>query len=530
MLSKEITLHVRAMTRALFVVVDEEDRFIVQFHERMKKHENYVWVHNAVFGLKPIAQVIDDWANKHHNVDKPTVSINDALIKIYTDNPNGQAHFYLILDPERWLEEPLPVRRILNILHQGHQDIHTAKCLIFVSHRRFVPEKLSRYVEVVNDTDLTSEEIVETVTKLARHLKVPETPPNPSVLFSGMTSYEIESSMSQAVVTSRMKHHPKEIRLIEPEFVSQYRRQQIRKSDLVQLVNTSNTTFSSVGGAQRFKRWANETKACWTEEGQKFGLNPPRGVLLLGVYGCGKSLSAKALANEWALPLVQFEMGKMRSSAVGGSEANLYRALRIVESVAPCIMWIDEAEKSLAGAASSSYSDAGVTSRLLGILSTWTQESKTPVSMVMTANSLKTLPTEMVNRIPERFFFDLPSEEDRIDILKIHALLLKQDVSKFQLQKLAELAKNLVGREIEQAMQAALVKSFNAKKPGLDEVILAKELETKPRITTTMTDEITEILEWVGYDPKANDGQGDGIRARLASDRRSEQFSLVSDR
>jgi len=524
MLSQEMSLHLRAFTKALYVIVDEEDRFVVNFHEKMKKNEERVWVYNATTGIKNIAEVVEDWkAKKPAAPDQKIASINDALMKVYNDVPNGKAHHYLILDPDRWFQDAHVVRRILNILYQAHQDINSTKCLIFVNHRRNIPEKLQRYIEVVDETEISPEELMTTVTNLAAKLKVPELPENPTRLFAGLTSYEIESAMSLSVVSSRMKHHPQDVRVIEPEFVARYKRQQIRKSELVHLVNTEGISFSSVGGAQRFKAWAQERKACWTEEGQKFGLQPPRGVLLVGVHGCGKSLCSKALANEWGLPLVQFEMGRIRTSALGESEANLYRALRIVDSVAPCIMWVDEAEKSLSGSASSAQSDAGTTSRLLGILSTWTQESKAPVSIVMTANSLKNLPAEMVNRLDERFFFDLPSEEDRIDILKIHGKRMRQDMSKFNLAHLAEKSVSLVGREIEQVMESSLVKSFNSKKKGLDEEILLQQLERKPRLITTMGDEIKAILEWVGYDPSVDDG----VRARLASDRRSEQFKLI---
>jgi len=523
MLSQEFTLHLRAMTRALYVVVDEEDRFITQFHEKMKKHENNIWVYNATMGLKPIASVVDDWKTKAHTVDKATQQFNDALVKIYQDVPNSKPNFYIITDPERWFKDEHMVRRILNILHQGHQDLHTVKCLIFVGYRRYVPEKLQRYIEVVNETEVNGEEILSTVSKLAVSLKAP-VPANAKALFHGMTTYEIEASMSQAVVSSRMKHQPEDVRIVEPEFVVQYKRMQIRKTDLVQLVDSSGASFDSIGGVQRFKTWARKTKSCWTEEGQKFGLTPPRGVLLMGVYGCGKSLSAKALAHEWGLPLVQFEMGRIRSSAVGESESNLYRALRIIDSIAPAVVWIDEAEKALSGSQSSSYSDAGTTSRLLGILSTWTQESKLPVCLVLTANNLRTLPAEMVNRLPRRFFFDLPNEEDRVDILKIHAKKMGQDVSGFGLARLAELAKNLVGREIEQAMQAAMVESYHQNKPILDEGILAVELTSKPRIITTMNDEIDEIVKWVGYDESADDG----VRASMAANHRSEHFRFVT--
>jgi SpoVK/Ycf46/Vps4 family AAA+-type ATPase len=238
------------------------------------------------------------------------------------------------------------------------------------------------------------------------------------------------------------------------------------------------------------------------------------------VHNCGKSLSVKAMGHAWKLPVVQMEMGRLRSSAVGESEANIYRAISLIESVAPCIVFIDEAEKSLSGGQSSAQSDAGTTSRVIGILSNWLQETKAHICLAMTANSVKTLPVEFINRMDERFFFDLPSDEERIEILKIHLRKRNQDPALFNLAALSEKAINMVGREIEQAIGAALVNSFESNKPALDEGILLAELASKPRIFKTMGDELKEVLDWVGYDPDMNEG----VRARFASSKRSETF------
>src|SRR5271170_6075894 len=146
-------------------------------------------------------------------------------------------------------------------------------------------------------------------------------------------------------------------------------------------------------------------RSVFTEEGRKFGLKIPKGVLLVGMWGTGKSLSAKTLGSEWGLPVVLLEMGKLRSSGVGDTEHNTYSVLKMVESVAPCILWIDEAEKSLSGGQSSAQSDSGTTARALGIFSTWIQETKLPIPLVMTANRLSTLPVEFVNRMNEKWFF-----------------------------------------------------------------------------------------------------------------------------
>jgi SpoVK/Ycf46/Vps4 family AAA+-type ATPase len=324
------------------------------------------------------------------------------------------------------------------------------------------------------------------------------------------------------MILTKKDPDPKKRKVIDPKFISDFKRRQIYKTDLLTVVDT-NKTFDMIGGNDRFKEWALKTRNSWTEEGQKFGLKPPKGVLCVGVWGCGKSLSVQAMGSAWKLPVVQMEIGKLRSSAVGETESNVYRAIRLIESVAPCIVYIDEAEKSLAGSHSSSQSDAGTMSRTIGILSNWMQETDAKVCMAMTANSLKTLPIEFINRMDERFFFDLPNDEERIAILKIHLKKRGQDPENYQLAELAEKAKHMVGREIEQAIDAGMVDSFDAGKDILDPEILSKILESKPRIFKTMVDELKEILDWVGRD----DVTGEGIRARFASARHGESFKLI---
>jgi len=215
----------------------------------------------------------------------------------------------------------------------------------------------------------------------------------------------------------------------------------------------------------------------------------------------------------WGLPIVRLEMGRLRSSGVGESEANVYRVIHIIESIGECVVWCDEAEKSLSGGQSSAQSDAGTTSRTIGILSTWLQETKTNLCFVMTANDVAKLPSEFVNRADERFFFGLPSDLDRVDILKIHLRKLGQDTAKYNLADLSEKAQGMVGREIEQAIKSALMESFVQERDHLDEGLLGDELVTKPRILRTMVDEVRGLLEWVGFDETTQDG----IRARFAS-------------
>jgi AAA+ superfamily predicted ATPase len=494
----ELFFHLKSITRLIYFVTEEEDRFLIELREALKAKVSNAKVYNAAFGLVPLVDLINDWKTKAHREDPDTQSIIGALTAIYKEVPHDRKLYYVLTDPDRWLSDEGVQRRILNIIHQVHNDEEAIKIIICVGNNRYVPSKLARYTEVVYDTGLNADEILKVVTKTCGSLKL-SPPENPETMFRGMTSFEIRSSLIQT-----FKH----ARAIDPKLLADYRMRQLKKTDLVKYIDVSNRSFEQVGGIERFKKWALMAKVAWSPEGRAFGLEPPKGILAVGIWGTGKSLSIQTLGAVWGLPVVQLEMGAMRSSRVGETENNVYRAME------PCIVWVDEAEKSLSGGHSSSYSDAGTTSRAIGILSTWMQETKAQICVAMTANSLNTLPVEFVNRMDERWFFDLPSHDDRIDILKIHLRKRSQPVERFDLARLSAASKSLVGREIEQCIKAAMTASFVADpKKGLAEDILVAELTRKPRIVKTMTDEIQETLDWVGYDPDVDDG----VRARFAA-------------
>ena len=518
-LPTEMMDHLRALTRFVYFVTDEEDNFLLKLRDIIKKYEDRTWVFNAALGMVPIKQLFSDWANRTHTESPDTQSIHDALIKVYKDDPLDKQNFYVFTDPDRFLADPHVVRRFVNIIHQLHNDDRTIKIVLFVGPRLFIPRALQRYIEVVHDTGLNEAQIVTCLDNICTKLKLETRPPKGiEKHFKGLTSWEVDMACAQSIIkTKKDRHNP---RRIDPKLVGDFKRKQLAKTDLLSYIDVSSESFDILGGCERFKEWANKTKASWTEEGQKFGLRPPKGVLCVGVWGCGKSLSIKATAHAWRMPLIQLEMGRLRSSGVGESEANVYRAIALIEAVSPCVVWIDEAEKSLAGNQSSARSDAGTTARTIGILSTWIQETKSHVCLAMTANALSTLPVEFINRMDERFFFDLPSDEERIEILKIHLRKRGQDPESYQLADLAEAANHMVGREIEQSIGAALVDSFDQGCDALSHDILLKEVRSKPRIFKTMVDELREVLEWVGYDPDVDDG----IRARFASKDRSDTF------
>lgn len=518
-MKEEVLHYIRTLARAIYVTVDEEDIFLRDLHEKMKEYEKQIWVFNSAHGMLGIHELIRDWDTREHKVGQ-VKDINGFFEHMYKDDPGEKEHFFVLQDPEKFLKDEHIQRRFLNLMHHLHYGTKV-KVLICIGTKKAIPEKLARYFEFVDGTGLSRDEVEAEVKKIADQLKLKDIPPNVGTIFAGLTKFEIDQSMTQSGSITK-KDTAGGGRRIDPSYIAQYRKKQLQKTDLLTLVDTSKFQLDDVGGLNRFKEWAVLTKGSFSEKGRKFGLKPPRGVLLAGIYGCGKSLSTKTLSKLWDLPLVQLELGKLMSSGVGESEGNLYKALKMIDAISPCILWIDEAEKSLAGGQSSGRSDAGTTSRVLGILSTWIQETDSQVTLALTANSVKSLPPEIVNRMDERFFFDLPTQEDRIDIIKIHIRAVGQNPEDFKLVDLAEASSGMVGREIFQSVGQAMTKSFHAGKAGLDNEILMKEFESKPRIMKTMTDDVQEMLDWVGYDPEKDEG----IRARFASDRKA--FEVIS--
>lgn len=524
------------MTYVNYVVTDEEDRvinaiansFIKKAQKASKKGAPSVSVKvfNGTFGLIPVEQFQSNLQQRALAREDTFANFIKAMEQIFLEDTQDRVHYYLLTDPERYLQNDDFVRRILTIIQQVNANINIVKCIYFIGATLVVPPKLASYMHVIRDDLLNAEEIQEILDGLTEKVR-DNLPPDAHSWFSGLTSYQVTSAAGQSIGVTKNDPDPAKRGLVTKECILQYKRERIRKTDLLKLVDTSKEGFHRVGGVDRFKAWAYETRHAWTPEGKAFGLRPPRGVLCVGVWGCGKSLSVKALSTAWGLPLILLELGKLRDSGVGNTEANTYRVTRYLEAMAPCIAMVDEAEKSFSGAHSSSYSDAGTTARALGILSTWHQETTAEVCLALTTNSLKTLPVEFTNRISERFFFDLPSEDDRVDVLKIHlgsvGNLKPEQIAEFNLRRLAEAAENMVPREMEQAVEAALRQSFVQKKTQLDFDIFERELRTKPRILKTMDAELREVIDWVGYDEESQDG----IRARYASTKPSRHTARL---
>ena len=241
-------------------------------------------------------------------------------------------------------------------------------------------------------------------------------------------------------------------------------------------------------------------KNAFSESAREYGLEYPRGILMLGLPGTGKSLAAKAVSSNWKLPLLRLDMGKIFAGIVGQSEDNMRAALQMAETISPCILWVDEIEKALSGLQSSGQSDGGATARVIGTFLTWMQEKTAPVFVLATANHIDMLPPELLRkgRMDEIFFVDLPTEIERFEILNIH--LNKRDreglFNEKDVMGLAKICKGFTGAELEEAIKEALFRAFSEQRELNTDDIQDAIKATMP-LSTTMYDAIQSTRKWV---------------------------------
>ena len=402
----------------------------------------------------------------------------------------------VLKDFHPYLQDPTVVRA-LRELAQALKSTYTT--VILLSPTLAIPPELEKEVSVV-DVPLPSfqdlyallKEIAGVV-RQSQRATVELTRPEAEQLVKaalGLTLSEAENAFAKGIAADG-KLDRADVALVLDE-----KRQVIRKSGLLEYFPIEER-LASVGGLSELKRWLDRRGAAFGEAARRFGLPEPKGLLLLGVQGCGKSLVAKAVAAQWSLPLLRLDMGRIFSGLIGSSEENLRRAIKVAESVAPAVLWIDEIEKGVSGIASSGSTDGGVTARVFGGLLTWLQEKTAPVFVVATANRIDLLPPELLRkgRFDEIFFIDLPGAAERREIFQIHVAKRGRDPARLDLDALAACADGFSGAEIEQAIVAALYDAF-AEGGDLDQARLERALAEALPLSVTMREEIDRVREW----------------------------------
>ncbi|MCB1063848.1 MAG: AAA family ATPase [Verrucomicrobiae bacterium] len=300
---------------------------------------------------------------------------------------------------------------------------------------------------------------------------------------TGMTLSQARQSVAQAALDDGV------LDLNDCWRILQQKAAQLRQDGLLEYYPPGEA-IPSLGGFDNLKRWLERAAVGFSEEARAMNLDPPKGVLLTGVQGCGKSLAAKLIARDWGVPLLKLDAGRLFNKYVGESESNFRKATRLAESLAPAVLWIDEIEKAFAGGSGSGDADGGTSRRLLGGFLTWLQEKSSSVFVVGTSNDLFSLPPEFLRkgRFDEIFFIDLPKPVERHAIFGIHLKLRKQAPEHFDLPALVDASEGFSGAEIEQAIIATLYESLYQRQAPTTELLLRELQQTVPLSRTRAED------------------------------------------
>jgi len=496
--------------RPMTFVTAESDLEVLQYIYDNYKEDKWFVYGPSLAGIVPLNDLIEK-KFLIKNVAASSTEVFDTILQKVFNKRNRTFEKYIFLDSDSVLTGQA-VRKVRDILCRYQLDENFTVNMVFVSQTVFVPMQLQRLGEVVF-FDLPNEDELKTLSNfMVKKLELKKSQkPSPEVVnnLKGLTRFEVEQSYLQSY-----QLHQK----IDLDFIRDYKKNAIAKTDLLSL-SEINVSFNDIGGMDNLKLWIQQSYGGWTVEGKKFGLPLLKGLLLVGLPGCGKSMIMQALGHEWGLPVVDFDPSLIFSSRVGDSEQNMRRVLQIVENMSPCILAIDEIEKGMAGMQSSSFSDSGVTARVIRSFLIWMQNCTKPVFTIATANNIAQVPPELISRFDETFFVNIPQSFERKDIFDIHIKRLGRDPDKMNTSHLAELSKDLSGREIEQVLRESLYRAFHSKKE-LSTEIISEILEKKTNLITTMAEQLKALLKWVGWD----DVKKDGIRARFASP--SETFNI----
>lgn len=284
--------------------------------------------------------------------------------------------------------------------------------------------------------------------------------------------------------------------------VLEEKQQAIRQTGILEFFN-SRESLKSVGGLENLKQWVKMRQDAFTDEARRYGIPNPKGVLLVGIQGTGKSLSAKTIACEWRLPLLRLDTGRLFGGIVGESESRVRQMIQLAEAIAPCVLWIDEIDKAFGNIISGGDGDSGTSRRVFGSLITWMQEKTSPVFIVATANNVRILPAELLRkgRFDEIFFLNLPSESERQDIFKVHLQRLRPTrLREFDLGVLAKRAENFSGAEIEQVVIDGLYRAFgtfvNGQRRDLMTEDILRSIEDTVPLAAIARSQIEDLKRW----------------------------------
>lgn len=471
--------------RALAITTTEEAEVVRMVRSYCGDRGEYLWQWDVVHGvrapLQPGNQTIAD-------------TMNPAGALFYLSRRELPS-VMLLLDLAAHLSEPHTLRALRDLIASAEQ---TGSHVILCDAGGRLPDVVQAHVTPFELTLPTGDEVEAVVRRTLKelHRRKP-------------IEIELSTRQYELIIKNLAGLSPRQIEQIVREVVCDDRRfdgddinhilaskrRMLSTGTVLEFIE-SPATLDDIGGLNRLKRWLADRERSFESAASEFGISPPRGVLMLGVQGAGKSLCAKAIAAAWKRPLLRMDPGALYDRYVGESERRLRDALRQAEAVAPVVLWVDEIEKAFASAAAHS-TDGGLSQRMFGTLLTWMQDHREPVFMVATANNIDALPPELLRkgRFDEVFFVDLPTFEARRQIFEIHLRRRKKDARQFDLDALAALADGFSGAEIEQAVLAGLHAAY-AQSRSLEHADLVQAVESSPPLSVTMAEKVGQLRAW----------------------------------
>lgn len=460
---------------------------IVELLRREGKKVNYYqW--DCVYGL---VQILPDKTEKRiERMQNPL----EVLAYILNSKKSGEKNIFVLDDINNHIERDEVKLMFRKIAEATNNNTHA----IILSSIYRLPAELEKYITVLQIPLPKRNELGEVLDIVAKQSKVELKTNLRNRLIDaalGMTSMEADLAYCLASVKDGFDDK-------SPFTVSSEKEQIIRKSGILDYF-PKNESLKDVGGMENLKEWLKKRQLAYDKEARDWGLKEPKGLLLLGVPGCGKSLIAKSIASSWNMPLLRLDVGKVFQGIVGSSEDNIRKAIATAEAVAPCVLWIDEIEKGLSGVQSSGATDGGVTSRIFSTILTWMQEKTAPVFVVATANNINQLPPELLRkgRFDEIFFVDLPSQKEKENIFSIHLQKNRQNVSSFALDILAQKAEGFNGAEIEECVKEAMFTAYVESQesniaPKLQMIHILDAIKNTVPLSKTMEKQITDLRKF----------------------------------
>lgn len=475
----EFVLLLKARYPIVYIVTNEEERIEYLIKYCAKKYVTrtyYSW------------DFIDGYQGNPNDTGFAARNPLEALDLIDKLTPET-ASIFVLKDYDNFLKDFSVIRKLKNL----SRSLKTQpKNIVIVSSELNIPDSLKEFVTLLEFPLPSYSEILEELNRLTSALQQdikPETLNSIATACQGLSLERIRRVLSKVIAKYG------EIDDSSPTLILQEKKQIIQQTQLLEFCLTDKA-LSDLGGLDNFKDWLKLRSKAFSQEAIEYGLPYPKGLLLVGVQGTGKSVAAKIIAHEWKLPLLRLDFGRLFASLIGQSEQRVRKMIEIAEALSPCVLWVDEIDKAFAGSQSSG--DSGTTSRVLATFITWLAEKTSPVFVVSTANNIEFIPPEILRkgRFDEMFFLNLPTREEREAIFEVHLRKYRPDaVTNFQLPLLGQLSKDFSGAEIEAVVIESMRLGFNENREFNNEDVLISIQNLVP-LARTKSKEIDLLKDW----------------------------------